>query len=79
MASADARRPAPRNASTFVRKMAAIILVLSSLTLGIIGLGAVSGGSWWGALLILAAPFGIWGATRITPEGATTGYFDENL
>jgi uncharacterized membrane protein len=63
----------------FLRKMSALLLVLLSVTVGIVGLMWVTQGHWWGALLILATPFGIWLATRITPEGATTGYFDRNL
>lgn len=65
--------------ATFARKIAALVLVLASLTIGILGLGAVSNGAWWGVALIVAAPVGIWTAVRLTPDGATTGYFDDNL
>ncbi len=70
----------PRRARyDWLRKLAAILLVVSSVTVGIVGLGFVTGGRWWGAFLIAATPFGIWLATRITPEGGTTGYLDRNL
>ncbi|HLF15921.1 MAG TPA: hypothetical protein VI796_00595 [Candidatus Thermoplasmatota archaeon] len=62
-----------------LRKLAAVALVLASVTVGIVGLGLATAGRPWGALLVAAAPFGIWGATRITPEGGTTGYLDRNL
>ncbi len=68
-----------RTVREFLRKGAALVLVLSSVTVGILGLMWVTSGRWWGALLILATPLGIWAATRITPEGGTTGYFDKNL
>lgn len=64
----------------WVRKFAAIVLVLSAVTIGIVGLGlVVDGGHWAGILLIGATPLGIWLATVITPEGGTTGYFDRNI
>ena len=63
----------------FLRKLAAIALVLSSVTVGIVGLGLATGGAWWGAALVAVTPIGIWIATRVTPEGGTTGYFDRNL
>lgn len=63
----------------FWRKLLAILLVLSSVTLGIIGLGFTTGGQLWGILLMLLTPLGIWLATRVTPEGGTTGYFDKNI
>lgn len=69
----------PRTYRDFLRKLAAVLLVVSSVTVGIVGLGSVSGGAWWGAGLIAAAPLGIWAATRITPEGGTSGYCDQNL
>lgn len=68
-----------RTAREFLRKGAALLLVLSSVTVGIVGLMFVTQGRWWGALLIAATPAGIWLATRITPEAGTTGYFDKNL
>jgi hypothetical protein len=68
-----------RTVREFLRKGAALALVLSSVTVGIVGLMFATQGRWWGALLILATPLGIWAATRITPEGGTTGYFDKNL
>ena len=74
--SPPARR---RTVREFLRKGAALALVLSSVTVGIVGLMFATQGRWWGALLILATPLGIWAATRITPEGGTTGYFDKNL
>ncbi len=63
----------------FFRKLGALLLVLSSVTIGIIGLMFVTEGVWWGALLIALTPFGIWVATRVTPEGGTTGYLDKSL
>ena len=74
--------PPPRRRRTlreFLRKGAALVLVLSSVTVGIVGLMLATQGRWWGALLILATPVGIWLATRVTPEAGTTGYFDRNL
>jgi hypothetical protein len=65
--------------ATFARKIGALAVVLVSLTVGILGLGAVSNQAWWGIGLILVAPIGIWLAVRLTPDGATTGYFDDNL
>lgn len=63
----------------WLRKLAAILLVLASVTLGIVGLMFATEGHWWGIALIAATPFGIWLATRVTPEGGTTGYFDRNI
>jgi len=64
----------------WARKLAAVLLVLSSVTIGIIGLGnLVEYGNWWGALLILVVPVGIWTALKITPEGGTSGYCDQNI
>jgi hypothetical protein len=79
--SSDAQAGAKRRRTgvDFVRKLAAIVLVLSSVTLGIIGLMFTTEGRWWGILLIALTPFGIWLATRVTPEGGTTGYFDKNI
>lgn len=73
--------PAPRRrtAREFLRKLSALLLVLSSVTVGILGLMWATEGEWWGALLIACTPAGIWLATRVTPEGGTTGYFDRNL
>lgn len=68
-----------RHPLDWVRKLGAILLVLSSLTVGIIGLGMATMGTIWGIGLVLVTPFGIWLATRITPEGGTTGYFDKNI
>lgn len=62
-----------------LRKLAAILLVLASVTVGIIGLMFATEGDWWGVALIAVTPFGIWLATRVTPEGGTTGYFDKNI
>lgn len=62
-----------------LRKALAIVLVLSSVTVGIVGLGAATEGRLWGLGLIAVAPLGIWLATRVTPEGGTTGYFDKNI
>lgn len=72
-------RPRRRTALEFLRKGAAILLVLSSVTVGIVGLMFATEGRWWGVGLILVTPFGIWLATRVTPEGGTTGYFDKNV
>jgi hypothetical protein len=63
----------------FLRKGAALVLVLASVTVGIVGLMFATQGRWWGALLILLTPLGVWAATRVTPEAGTTGYFDKNL
>jgi hypothetical protein len=63
----------------FLRKLAAIVLVMSSVTCGIVGLGFATSGRWWGLGLIALTPLGIWLATRVTPEGGTTGYFDKNI
>lgn len=80
MAAADVEPPRPgRRGADWLRKLAAIVLVLSSVTLGIIGLMFATEGQWWGIALIAATPFGIWLATRVTPEGGTTGYFDKNI
>ena len=62
-----------------LRKLAAIVLVLVSVTVGIIGLMYATQGRLWGIALIAVTPFGIWLATRVTPEGGTTGYFDRNI
>lgn len=63
-----------------LRKLAAIVLVLSSVAAGMVGLGLlVSEGNLWGLALMAAMPAGIWAATRVTPEGGTTGYFDRNI
>ncbi|MHB8633533.1 MAG: hypothetical protein ACYDBQ_06125 [Thermoplasmatota archaeon] len=62
-----------------VRKAGAIVLVLTSVTLGIVGLGLATGGRWWGLFFMALTPLGIWWATRVTPEGGTTGYFDKNI
>jgi hypothetical protein len=68
-----------RTARDFLRKFAAIALVLASVSLGIVGLGLATEGRLWGLALIAVTPFGIWLATRVTPEGGTTGYFDRNI
>ncbi len=69
-----------RNRFDWMRKLVAIVLVLSSLTLGIIGLGLLTeSGDWRGVLLILCVPLGISLAIKVTPEGGTTGYFDKNI
>jgi hypothetical protein len=69
-----------RSALDFVRKAAAIILVLASVTTGILGLGLlVDRGSLWGLALMALVPFGIGLALKATPEGGTTGYFDQNI
>jgi hypothetical protein len=70
---------ARRSALDFLRKLAAVLLVLASVTVGIVGLMFATEGGWWGIGLIALTPLGIWLATRITPEGGTTGYFDRNL
>ena len=78
-------RPGPlserraRTGRDFVRKLAAILLVLASVTCGIVGLGLATSGRLWGLGLIALTPLGIWLATRVTPEGGTTGYFDKNI
>jgi hypothetical protein len=77
--SASSVVPSARPPSHVWRKLAAIVLVVSSLTLGIVGLGLSTSGNLWGLLLIAVTPFGIWLATRVTPEAGTTGYFDKNI
>lgn len=78
---ADAAAPPARRRKPFdwLRKLAAVLLVLGSVTVGIIGLMFVTEGRWWGLLLIALAPLGIHAATLVTPEGGTTGYFDKNI
>lgn len=71
--------PRRRTVADFLRKLAAVLLVLSSVTVGIVGLMYATQGHWWGIGLIAVTPFGIWLATRVTPEGGTTGYFDKNV
>lgn len=71
--------PLARGVADPVRKLAAVVLVLGSVTLGIVGGFLATSGQWWGIALIVVTPFGIWLATRITPEGGTTGYFDKNI
>ncbi len=63
----------------FFRKLAAVLLVLTSITVGIVGLGFVTGGDWVGLALLIAAPLGVLAATRITPEAGSSGYCDRNL
>ena len=76
---AESGRERRRTAVDWLRKLAAILLVLSSVTIGIVGLMFATEGRWWGVGLIAVTPLGIWLATRVTPEGGTTGYFDENV
>ncbi len=71
--------PRARPPSHWWRKLAAIVLVLVSVTLGIVGLGLSTSGDLRGLALIAVTPFGIWLATRVTPEAGTTGYFDKNV
>lgn len=68
-----------RRGTDWLRKLAAILIVLTSVTIGIVGLMFLTSGTWWGVLLILVTPAGIWTATRVTPEGGTTGYLDRNV
>ncbi|MES2155738.1 MAG: hypothetical protein V4510_11435 [bacterium] len=68
-----------RPRSHWLRKLAALVLVLVSVTVGIVGLMFVTEGKWWGVALIVATALGIWLALRITPEGGTTGYFDQKI
>ena len=77
--SASSRPARRRTAVDWLRKLAAVVLVLSSVTVGIIGLRFATQGRPWGIALIAVTPFGIWLATRVTPEGGTTGYFDRNV
>ena len=77
--AAPASPPRRRTAGEFLRKLAAVVLVLSSVTVGIVGLMFATEGRWWGVALIAVTPAGIWLATRVTPEGGTTGYFDKNI
>lgn len=62
-----------------LRKLGAVLLVMVSVTVGIIGLMNATEGHLWGIALIALTPLGIWLATRVTPEGGTTGYFDRNI
>ncbi len=70
---------AKRRGTDWLRKLAAVVLVLVSVTVGIIGLMFTTEGKWWGIALIAVTPAGIWLATRVTPEGGTTGYLDKNV
>lgn len=79
MSSSSEAAPKRRTAVDWLRKLAAIVLVLSSVTVGIVGLMYATQGRWWGVALIAVTPLGIWLATRVTPEGGTTGYFDRNV
>lgn len=69
----------------WLRKLAAVLLVLGSVTAGMVGLGltvegtGLPGGRGLGVLLMLLTPLGIWTALRVTPEGGTTGYLDQNI
>ncbi len=63
----------------FARKGLALLLVVTSLTAGMIGVGTATQGVAWGFLVAALAPIGIWAATRVTPEAGTSGYCDENL
>lgn len=78
-------RPGPlsvrktRTRFDFLRKLAAVLLVLASVACGTVGLGLATSGNLWGLALIAVTPLGIWLATRVTPEGGTTGYFDKNI
>lgn len=64
----------------FLRKGAAIAVVLLSVTTGMLGLGLlVDEGRVWAIGLLAITPVGIWAATRITPEGGTSGYCDQNI
>ncbi len=64
----------------WIRKLAALFLVVGGFTVGIIGFGmAIQYGHWWGWLLIPVMPIAIWTGLAITPEGGTTGYFDQNI
>lgn len=63
----------------WMRKLAALLLVLSSVTLLMIGVGSLVEGHWWGLLGIPVAVGGILLALKITPEGGTTGYCDQNI
>lgn len=68
-----------RAAFDWLRKLGAVALVLSSVTVGIVGLMFATEGQWAGLGLIACTPFGIWLATRVTPEGGTNGYCDRNI
>lgn len=71
--------PLARKRLDWLRKLAALLLVLASVTGLMIALGLVSSGRWWGAILVPLAAAGILLALKITPEGGTTGYFDQNI
>ncbi|MEK6984858.1 MAG: hypothetical protein AABX89_00540 [Candidatus Thermoplasmatota archaeon] len=72
---ADKKRPA----SHWWRKLAALLLVLISVTSGMLGLGLTTSGNLWGIALMIVMPLGIYAASRVTPEAGTTGYFDRNI
>jgi len=72
--------PVARTRWDLLRKLGAVLIVLTSLTVGLIGLGlVVDEGRAWAVLLIAATPVGIWAALQVTPEGGTSGYCDQNL
>ncbi len=66
-----------------LRKLAAILLVLSGVTLGMWGLGATVDNAYpgrgIGILMMLLMPVAIWTALKVTPEGGTNGYCDQNI
>ncbi|MEA3190131.1 MAG: hypothetical protein QOD77_713 [Thermoplasmata archaeon] len=68
-----------RAALDWLRKLGAVLLVLSSVTVGIVGLMFTTEGQPWGLGLVAVTPFGVWLATRVTPEGGTNGYCDKNI
>jgi Na+/melibiose symporter-like transporter len=73
----------PRRLKDFLRKAAALFLVLTGVTIGMWGLGAtidqVPPGRLWGIIMMAAMPVAILAALKITPDGGTTGYFDQNI
>ncbi len=63
----------------WLRKLAAILLVLGAVTGLMVGVGLATTGQLWGLVAVPLAAAAIWTATIITPEGGTTGYFDKNI
>lgn len=76
-------RPRPLTAKGILRKLAAVLLVLSGATLGMWGLGATVENVYPGRLvgigMMLLMPVAIWTALKVTPEGGTSGYCDQNI
>ena len=61
------------------RKLASLVVVIVSLSIGLVGVGMATSGKLWALALCLVTPFGIWAATRIVPPKGTTKFLDKNL